>query len=98
MTLELILPPQLEDRLRREAERRGVAPAAVTLQLLEEHLPPSDADRRAAAIAMLEQWEIEDAALTPEQEAENAAVLRAIDEDRLSDRKWFTEVLKDSPS
>jgi hypothetical protein len=43
---------------------------------------------------MLHQWQAEDEALTPEDAAVNAEVLRAIDEDRLSDRKLFTKILE----
>jgi hypothetical protein len=32
--------------------------------------------------------------MTPEESAANADVLRAIDEDRLSNRKLFTEILE----
>ena len=47
MTVQLTLPPELEARLRREAERRGQPAESVALRLLEQHLPPPD-DRRAA--------------------------------------------------
>jgi hypothetical protein len=92
MTLELILPADLEHRLRQEAEWQGVSVTAVTLKLLADHLPP--ADRQSARIAMLHQWQAEDEALTPEDAAANAEVLRAIDEDRLSDRKLVTKILE----
>jgi hypothetical protein len=97
MNLQLTVSAELERRLRQEAERQGLTPDAVTLQLLEKHLPPVEEDRQAALLALLKQWEVEDANLSPEEEAENEAVLRAIDEDRLSDRKLFTDILKDSP-
>jgi hypothetical protein len=96
MTLELTLPAELEGRLRMEAQRQGLPPDAVTLKLLDQHLPA--ADRRAALIAMLQQWKAEDGAMTDEESTENSEVLRAIDEDRLSDRKLFTEILKDRPA
>lgn len=101
MTLQLTLPPELQERLRREAERQGIPPDAVTLKLLDEHLPSADrppADRRAAAIAMLQQWAAEDELLTDEELAANAAVLRAIDEHRPPSRKLFTDILKDERS
>lgn len=95
MTLQLTLPPELEARLRQEAQRQGQAPDAVAREVLDKHLPP--ADRRAAAVAMLLQWASEIETMTEEEAASNAAVLRAIDEDRLSDRKLFTDILKDEP-
>jgi hypothetical protein len=93
MTLDLILPADLEHRLRQEADRQGLSADAVTLKLLAEHLPPTD--RQNARIAMLKQWQAEDEAMTPENAAANAEVLRAINEDRLSDRKLFTEILEE---
>jgi hypothetical protein len=98
MTLQLTLPPELEERLREEAERRGQSSEAVVLALLDRTLPPSLRmmdERRKAAIAMLEEWAIEDAALAPEEEAANSEVLRALDADRPSYRKLFTDILKD---
>jgi hypothetical protein len=91
MTLNVTLSAELQTRLRQEAQRQGVSPDADTLKLLDRHLPA--ADRRAGLISMLQQWAKEDAAMTPEEAAANAEVLRAIDEDRLSDRKLFTEVV-----
>ncbi len=95
MTLQISLPTELEGRLRQEAQRQGLSPDAVTLKLLEQHLP--SADRRAALIALLHQWKTEDEALTEEESAANAEVLRSIDKDRLSDRQLFAEILKDKP-
>ena len=51
--------------------------------------------RRAAAIAMLQQWAKEDVELSPEEEAENLEVLRRIDEGR-PHRPLFTDYLKES--
>jgi hypothetical protein len=96
MTLQLALPPEVEERLRREAERCGQPAESVALRLLEQHLPPPD-DRRAAAVAMLHRWADEDATLPPEEAAANAEVLRALDEDRPSYRKLFADILKDHP-
>jgi hypothetical protein len=95
MTIQLTLPAQLEERLRREAERQGLPPDAVTLQILDQHLPPPLDNHRAAAVAMLERWMEEDAALSDEESAENENVLRMIDEDRPSYRKLFADVLKE---
>jgi hypothetical protein len=97
MTLQLNLPPELQERLRQEAERRREPVETVALRLLEAHLPPPLDARRAAALALLRQWMEEDAALTPEEMAANAEVLRCLDEDRPSYRKLFTDILKDLP-
>lgn len=54
---------QLEERLKRAAESTGDEPLAVARRLLEEHLPrPND-----ATIALLEQWDREDATDDPEE-------------------------------
>jgi predicted transcriptional regulator len=94
MTLQLELPASLEERLRQEAERFGKPSESVALQLLEEHLPPRLSERQTAAIAMLHRWMEEDEALSPEEEAANEAVLRALDEDRKGERQLFPPELK----
>jgi hypothetical protein len=97
MSMQLTLPPQLEERLKQEAARRGMTADACANQTLDQHLPPVIDERRAAAIAMLERWAREAENMSEQEAAENAGVLRAIDEDRLSDRKLFTDILKDAP-
>ena len=97
MTLQLTLPPELEARLHQEAERLGQPQESVALGLLDQHLPPVD-DRRAAAVALLHCWMEEDATLSPEEAATNTALLRALDEDRPSYRKLFTDLAKDNPT
>lgn len=97
MTLEIQLPPELEQRLLQEADRCGQPGATVALQLLERHLPLAVDERRAAAVTLLQGWMEEDAALTPEEATANAEVLRLLDEDRPSYRKLFADILKDDP-
>lgn len=97
MTLQLTLPPELEERLRQEAERRGQPSDVVALHLLDRHLPPPLDARRAAAVALLHRWMEEDAALSPAEAAANAEVLRTLDEDRPSYRKLFTDLLEGDP-
>jgi hypothetical protein len=96
MTLQVTLSSDLVHRLHQESTRQGLSPDAVAVKLLEEHLPPA-----ACApdfLALLRQWQAEDQAMTDEESAANEEVLRAIDEDRLSDRKLFTEILKENPA
>ena len=95
MTLELKMPRELEERLREEAIRRGEPSDAVALRVLDENLPPTDENRRTAALAMLQKWMEEDAKLSDEELAANAIVLRNLDEDRPSYRKLFTDLLPD---
>jgi hypothetical protein len=90
MTLQLNLPPDLERRLEQEAGRRGLPADQFTLRLLDEHLPA--ADRRADAISLLQRWI--DNGDENEHRATGEFLVRALDEDRLSDRKLFPPELK----
>jgi hypothetical protein len=93
--MQLTLPPQLEERLKQEAARRGMTADACAIQTLDQHLPQPISERAAATIAMLQRWNKEDASLSPEEAAENAELLRLLDEDRPSYRKLFTDILKE---
>ncbi len=94
MPIQLDLPAELEQRLRHEAERQGVSSAAVTVQLLERHLPPTG--RQAKVDAWLRQFVSELDAMSEQEFAVNREVLRAIDDERPAHAKLFTEVLKDA--
>jgi hypothetical protein len=50
----------------------------------EDNLPPTE--KNLAAIEMLQAWAKEDEAMTDEESAENEAILRAINENRVSIR------------
>ena len=90
MTLTVHLPEDLERRLVREAERRGVGLETYAVRLLEEHLPSSD--RTARASALLRSW-VEDG--DPREQKETGEYLiRALDEDRPSERPHFPVALK----
>jgi hypothetical protein len=56
MTLMLDLPPELEDRLVREAQKRGISASEYTLRLIEQQLPPRHEEKKSL-------WE----ALTPDE-------------------------------
>ena len=92
MTLEITLPAELEERLKKQAERMRLTPDVLTVKLLDQHLPCSEGN---PAVAMLQQWVLEDEAMTAQEREANVAVLRALDEDRLSDRKLFPQLAKD---
>lgn len=92
MTLHLQLPPQLHERLRQESERRGEAAEALALRILDEHLPPPVDARRAAALAMLQQWMEEDAQMQDSEEADE--FFRGLDAARTSDRPLFPPDMK----
>src|SRR5438309_2187378 len=98
MSLELKMPPELEERLRREAQRCGQPTESVALRLLDEHLPQALDARRAAAVSMLQDWVEEDGNLSAEEAQANADVLRSLDADRPSHRKLFADLLKDAPA
>jgi hypothetical protein len=88
MTLQVPLSPDLEERLRHEAERQGVSADAVTVMLLNKHLPP--ADSRSKTIALLQSWIDDDA----DEGDSDYDLLPALDEARTSNRKLFPEELK----
>ena len=85
MTLTLHLPPELEQRLTQEAERRGLALDRYTLQVLDKSVPPKD--RRTELVTLLQAWVNEG---DPEEQRETGEYLiRSLDEDRLADRQLF---------
>lgn len=90
MTLTLDLPLELEQRLLCEAERQGMPADECVSQLLDQYLPPKD--RRAELISLLQSWIDEGDA--EEQKETGEYLIRALDEDRLSDRKLFPPELK----
>jgi hypothetical protein len=92
MMLELSLPPELEQRLRLEAKRCGESAEALALRLIDESLPPPLGERRAAAIAMLQQWMAEDEQMDDSEEAEE--FFRDLDASRTSNRPLFPPELR----
>lgn len=85
MNVTLNLNPELGHRLRQAAEHRGVPVDAYTVQLLERHLPD---DRRGAdLVAVLQSWMDEQDG--GEQRATGDYLVRALDEDRWSERPHF---------
>ena len=90
MTLTLSLSPELERRLTQEAERQGVPTDEYALQLLNKHLPPQN--RCEELVALLQSWIDEGDA--QEQKETGDYLIRALDEDRLSDRRLFPPELK----
>jgi hypothetical protein len=90
MTLTLRLPPELEDRLQHEAERQGLPADTLTLRLLDLHLPSRDV--REELVTLLQSWMEEGDA--QEQKETGEYLIRALDENRLSDRPLFPPELK----
>ena len=93
MTLTLNLPAELEQRLKIEAQRNGLAAEDFTLQLLEKQLPSQKReDRRKELIALVQSW-IDDPDVE-EQKETGEYLIRVLDEDRPSERKLFPPELK----
>lgn len=90
MTLTLHLPPELEQRLNQEAQRQGLSLDEYTLALLDKSLPPKD--RRTELITLLQTWI--DEGDSEEQRETGEYLIRALHEDRLSDRPLFPPELK----
>lgn len=90
MTLTIDLDTELEHRLDQLAKEQGVPAATVTVRLLDEHLPKAGPGTSAAAL--LRSWRLEGDA--EEQRETGEYLIRALDEDRLSDRKLFPPELK----
>lgn len=89
MSIQLTLPPDLSERLHREAVRRGISDSAVTLEILNERLPPSDSADET--IALLQSWIESDHDDEPD---ENYDLFKSLDNARTSDRPLFPDELK----
>jgi len=90
MTLTLDLPPELEQRLAKEAAQHGLSVEAMTLQLLAASLNVKQ--NQAETVDMLQSWiDDEDEA---EQQETGRYLVQVLDEDRLSDRKLFPSEMK----
>lgn len=90
MTLNLDLPPELEQYLLQEAEQQGLSVEAMTLQLLTNSLQLRQ--KQAEAVDMLQSW-IDDEDVEEQQET-GEYLVQVLDEDRLSDRKLFPLEMK----
>ena len=90
MTLNLDLPPELEQYLLQEAEQQGLSVEAMTLQLLANSLQLRQ--KQAEAVDMLQSW-IDDEDVEEQQET-GGYLVQVLDEDRLSDRKLFPLEMK----
>jgi hypothetical protein len=60
MNLTLEIPPELQTRLKTEAERRGMNEADFAKQLLDRNLPPVSPAIDRATLDLLAQWDRED--------------------------------------
>ena len=88
MTVSLTLPPDVEARVYAEAARRSVAVDDYVASVITAAVPAADSERRARALAAIEA--VNEMGTEEEQQDTFDFLSRAIDEDRLSDRKLFS--------
>src|ERR1035437_9130451 len=79
MTLQVNLTPELEERLRHEAERNGEPEAECIVRILDAHLPTPT--RQAQAVALLQSWL--DGKDADDQRETGDYLVRVLDEDSL---------------
>ncbi len=92
--MTLHLSPQLEDRVRGEAARRGIPPEELVERIVEERLSDRvEFGRRDATLALLSQWSLEDRTDDPveleRRQKEWDAFRTSMNEDSLSDRPVY---------
>ncbi|AFY95460.1 hypothetical protein [Chamaesiphon minutus] len=85
MTLTLDLPVEIEQYLLQEAKQQGLSIESVTLQLLTSSIMLKQ--KQIDPVNLLQSW-IDDED-SEEQQETGEYLIRALDEDRLSDRKLF---------
>ncbi len=90
MTLTLDLPSEVEQYLLQEANQQGLSIESVTLQLLQSFI--SLRQKQAKAVNLLQSW-MDDEDIEEQQET-GQYLIRALDEDRLSERKLFPVEMK----
>jgi len=90
MTLTLNLPLEVEQYLLQEANQQGLSIESLTLQLLTSFIFLRQ--RQAKAVNLLQSW-INDEDIEEQQET-GQYLVRALDEDRLSERKLFPVEMK----
>lgn len=90
MTLTLKLTQELEERLKEEASREGKPVEVYAIELIGRHLRPNG--QQVDLASLLELWITEGDA--EEQRSTGEFLVRALDEDRPSDRPLFPPELK----
>jgi hypothetical protein len=90
MTLILNLPLELEQYLLQEAQQQGLSVESVTLQLLKSSILLKL--KQAETVNLIQSW-IDDEDIEEQQET-GQYLIRALDEDRLSERKLFPVEMK----
>ncbi len=90
MPLTLDLPSEVEQYLLQEANQKGLSIESVTLQLLTSFMVSRQ--KQTKAVNLLQSW-MDDEDIE-EQKETGQYLIRALDEDRLSDRKLFPVEMK----
>ncbi len=90
MTLTLNLPLELEQYLLQEAKQQGLSVESVTLQLLTSSILLKL--KQCETVNLIQSW-IDDEDIEEQQET-GQYLIRALDEDRLSERKLFPVEMK----
>jgi hypothetical protein len=90
MTLTLNLSPELEQYLVQEANQHGLAGEVMATQLLINSI--SLKQKQTEAVNLLQSW-IDDEDESEQQET-GQYLIHALDEDRLSDRRFFPPEMK----
>lgn len=85
MPMSLSLPAELEQRLAHEADRLGITPSECAARVLDQYLPALQ--RRQKLVSIIQSWIDEDDG--GEQKETGDFLIRALDEDRPSERKLF---------
>lgn len=90
MTITLNLPSEVEQYLLQEANQKGTSIESVTLQLLTSFILLRQ--KQTQAVNLIQSW-IDDED-TDEQKETGQYLIHALDEDRLSERKFFPIEMK----
>ena len=90
MPITLNLPPELERYLVQESDRRQLSIEEIALQCLTSSILVKQ--KQVEAVNLLQSW-IDDEDVEEQQET-GEYLIRALDEDRLSDRKLFPLEMK----
>jgi len=90
MTLILNLPSEIEQYLLNEAEQKGLSVESVTLELLTSLITLKQ--KQTKAVDLLQSW-IDDKDIV-EQKVTCEYLIRALNEDRIFDRKLFPVEMK----
>lgn len=90
MTITLNLPPELEEYLAQQAQQQGLSVEAYMLQILAEHILPKE--KKTKLVNLLQSWIDEDD--SEEHKETGEYLIKALDEDRLSNRQLFPVELK----